>query len=539
MKKILCAILCITLAMFALVGCAEDVIGEFLEEYDYVPQEVEPLTLNFYIIGGEGSSKNAQDTVNQRIATYTQDKYFTTVNVIYVSESNYKETIAEKTAEGAENRADIILINSKEMFDTLYQGGLLTDLTEFYNSDDFGKLNVQLSADLLAASYVNVTETVDGQEVTTPKIFTVPNNRVVGNYTYITIDKAIAREYYISDSVLATYTSMQQIQKTNLWRTLLLDNKNPEQYIAETVIPDSVIPYLDKSYYCNTVETPVDEENGEYKYLVIDKEMAAQHGITEDVIASYNNYKAAKDGELWSKIEAAGEDPKAYIKEIVANKLAKQIIEDGTAYHCNVIEENEDDKTSKVILINSEIAKQYNVDEAELSTYTDIDNIKSKNLWHRLLDNGINPADYIKEVVGMYEDKALLEAQNKYCNISAYPTVTAEEAFSSAFAIVNGTKDAKRAMEIIYAVNNDSELRNMIQYGVKDTNYRIEEVNVGTEAEPVKVYYVVRNVGDKVSYVMDLEYTGNVFNAFYCDELGWTKEASDNGRKQNDDSNSN
>lgn len=539
MKKILCAILCVTLAMFALVGCAEDVIGQFLEEYDYVPEEIEPLTLNLYIIGGEGSSKNAQDTVNQRIATYTQDKYFTTLNVIYVSESNYKETIAAKTAAGAENRADIVLINSKEMMDTLYQGGLLTDLTEFYNSDDFGKLNVQLAADLLAASYINVTETVDGQEVTTPKIFTVPNNRVVGQYTYLTIDKAIAREYYISDSILATYTSLQQIQKNNLWRTIELDGKNPAQYITQTVIPDSVIPYLNKSYYCNIVETPADVENGEYKYLVIDKEIAAKYAITEDVIATYTDYEAAKNGDLWTKITDAKEDPKAYIKEITANKLAKQIIEDPNAYHCNVIEKNEEDKTSKVIVINSAIAQQYNFDEAELSTYTDIEKVMTKNLWQRLLDDGINPADYIKEEVGMYEDKAVLEAQNKYCNISAYPTVTAEDAFSSAFAIVNGTKDAKRAMEIVYAINNDIELRNMLQYGVKDTNYKVHEINIGTEAVPVKIYYVERNVGEKVSYVMDLKLTGNVFNAYYCNELGWTREVSDNGRKQNDDSNSN
>ena len=35
------------------------------------------------------------------------------------------------------------------------------------------------------------------------------------------------------------------------------------------------------------------------------------------------------------------------------------------------------------------------------------------------------------------------------------------------------------------------------------------------------------------AYRMKLEYTGNVFIASYCDEIGWTAEASQNAAKQN------
>lgn len=538
MKKIISAILCVTLALFALVGCAEDVIGEFLEEYDYVPEVVEPLTLNLYIVGGEGSSKNAQDTVNQRIAAYTEKTYSTTVNVIYVPEADYAKTIAEKTAVGAENRADIILINSADMMVSLYNQGLLTDLTDFYESDEFGKLNVQIASDLLQASYVGAMAEVDGVPTVVQRLFSVPNNRVVGEYTYLTIDKAIAREYYISDTVLATYTSIAQLQNYNLWIRLKIDGANPAQYIAETVVSSSVVDYLDKSYYCNVVETPEDVENGEYTYLVVDKEAVAKYGATEETIASFTSLDAAKASDLWKKMEEAKETPSSYIKQIKGNKLAKTIIEDETAYHCNVVETNDEDNTSKVIVINSEVAAMYGVSNEELNTYTDMEQVMDENLWYRLFADGKNPADYIKEETGMYEHKAVLEAQNRYCNVSKYPTVTFHEAFSSAFAIVNGTKDAKRAMEIIYALNNDIELRNMLQYGVKDTNFKVVEVNLGTEENPNVVYYVERNVGDKVSYFMNPYYTGNIFNAYYCTDLNWTKEVSDNGRKQNDDSNS-
>ena len=50
MKKLLSAFLCIVMLALTLVSCAEDPIGDYLDEYDYVPTTIEELTLNLYII---------------------------------------------------------------------------------------------------------------------------------------------------------------------------------------------------------------------------------------------------------------------------------------------------------------------------------------------------------------------------------------------------------------------------------------------------------------------------------------------------------
>ena len=142
-------------------------------------------------------------------------------------------------------------------------------------------------------------------------------------------------------------------------------------------------------------------------------------------------------------------------------------------------------------------------------------------------ENIAGVTDYVCEVRGPYELKEQLEAANKFCQIVEYPTATAEDAFAGAFAIVNNENNIyeERAMRILHAINADSELRNTLQYGVMGTNYHLDSNgNVVRVSEGNNVYH------------MDLRYTGDVFKALYCEELGWTKEAFDNGVKQNSQS---
>ena len=140
---------------------------------------------------------------------------------------------------------------------------------------------------------------------------------------------------------------------------------------------------------------------------------------------------------------------------------------------------------------------------------------------------GKNPDDYVYYQTGKYELKAQIEKEGthgKICNVSVYPTVDREEAFSSAFAIINGQqKYIDRSMQIIYALNTQTELRNLLQYGVEGTNYVLDGGNV------VRV-----DSGDNL-YRMNLNYTGDVFLAKYCEAIGWTKDAKENASKQNNE----
>ncbi len=120
--------------------------------------------------------------------------------------------------------------------------------------------------------------------------------------------------------------------------------------------------------------------------------------------------------------------------------------------------------------------------------------------------------------------KAEYEAAGNICVTIRTPVVRAKDAFSSAFAVVKGTKNEDRAMEIIYALNTDSQFRNLLQYGDNLIHHTIVDGNV-----------VYKTGADAEIYRMNILYTGNIFTANYCSELGWTPDARANAEIHNKD----
>ena len=339
MKKFWSLILCVVLVCTVLVGCGEEPIGGYIENYPVITETVERLDLNLYIITGDAMLENAKTSVATRIAGHTKTDYNTILNVKYVSAADYETTVANAIAAGGKDVPHIILINSEGMFNSLINaegGNKLVDLTDYYKNREFGRLNTQISSALLEASKI------DG------RYYTVPNNRIIGEYTYVVINKAILYDYHYSNQEIAS----------------------------------------------------------------------------KNTIAAVEQFKA----EL---------------------------------------------KTNNPSMTDEQLAS------------------------------------LVRLETGSYEKRYQL-ANEGFCNVVATPTVTTSDAFASAFAIVNTTyKHNDRAMKMIYAINNDAELRNLLQYGVQGANYVINNGDI------------VRVQDDKNTYQMNLDYTGDLFKAAYSSELGW------------------
>ncbi len=193
------------------------------------------------------------------------------------------------------------------------------------------------------------------------------------------------------------------------------------------------------------------------------------------------------------------------------------------------------------ILINKSVATEYyNFSPRELSEMTSYE--LTAELRAKI---GADADSYVKQVSGTYMDKAKYEAQGYHVNIASYPVADVEEAFSSAFSIVRHELDTRhlqakedisinaqnayenhydRCMEIVYALSNDPELRNLLQYGHKGTNYVVDD-NDNNIIIPF-------GSGDPGYYNMNLLYTGNVFTAYYCKDV-WSKDDYLNGIEQN------
>ena len=189
-----------------------------------------------------------------------------------------------------------------------------------------------------------------------------------------------------------------------------------------------------------------------------------------------------------------------------------------------------------------------------------VDAIAAYNALDENADKQIKVDDVIREVKGTYDDKAEWEGKKFICNISKYPEVTAEETFMAGFAILNPPTYAddldsnpetanadfltQRAMDVIYSINVDAEIRNLLQYGVEYTNYVIEEKEeINAKGEKITVKYACPI--DEAGYKMNLLYTGDMFNAYYSDDdvwsvngesYSWNYVFASNGDKQNSES---
>ena len=547
MKKILASVLCLMLALFMLVGCGENVIGEYQENYD-PPKEKEVLTYNLYIICEEGTSDDAKTVVNRRIADYVEKSAMRTVlNVVFCTAAEYDSLIktamdantsynsnAALTAaqkDGKIPQADIVLVTSVEMMDELVAGNKVADLTKFISSDyEYGKFNAQIASSLLNAALIN------------GKYYAIPNNYVVGDYTYLSVDINAAAKYsYLSELDLQ---SKPGVFGTEYFWLLAAQNGIPDPGALIEEIENSQLNHPDLIRYANKYfvnSTNKEDGTTEYNYFFINTDTATEHGVDCTNVQNYsmarelyhpsiNKQSIISSTELFDKI----------FKELKTSTALSaddcELLKNTTDKYFNRVEvKTEGGATlSNYIFFDKEICDSLGLNNNSYFANCDLlDNTTIIKLWNDISAKGGTPGDYIKLIRGSYDKKAEIEAGDadgrNICNIIEFPSATRADAFSGAFAVNANVTDVERAMEVIYAINNDIILHNYLQYGIADTNYTF--ANDDKDAGIIE-----RSKEDTTSYIMNPRYTGNVFGLYYCEELGWMPSGVDSAKKQNDES---
>ncbi len=210
MKKFLCLILVIIMAVGALVSCEDNLVDEantlIQQNLDKMPAEASKVALDFYIISGEDSSDYANQTVANKIKDEFEALYNTTVTMHFISADEYDEELLAAHAERKAGKISIALVNSKELYDELLAKDVLVNLRSFYSSKTYGTLRKQI-ANLLPLTYgtKTVSETDPATGTVTNKTvdtsYAVPNNHVFGEYEYILINKAAVNAAYEKTAV--------------------------------------------------------------------------------------------------------------------------------------------------------------------------------------------------------------------------------------------------------------------------------------------------------------------------------------------------
>ena len=427
-KRIICLVLCLVMAAFALVSCEENVINEAMTEKDkikYEPVVLDEAKIDLYIITDGDIKNTTTGTVNDKIQQYLTErvgkKFDTELNIVYYNATT-KES-SEKTDSGevkkydsyeaflADRKQGIVLVNSIALLDSLVSADKLADINGYFVDDalikqyEFAKLNASYNKTnpyLLDAArdYIEV----DGEEVS--KLYFVPNNRVVNSYDYILINRNIVCRILNRDEEALRYDVDAETgnKVANVWDTAALDELK-----ADILSKSSVIESIYGSFDINEIVKVVSGESYEAR-------------------VSYE--------------------------------------EDG--YICNILK--------YPVLTKSELAES----------------------GFAILNNGF---DTNKDLTGL-SDKEIADYNAALKEYQIYEAA---------------------AMEIIYLINSDKQMRNLLLYGVESIHYDI----VGGIVVPKKTNF---------TYKMSLEYTGDIFLAYYCKDADrdiWTEEMMQNGLNQN------
>lgn len=108
---------------------------------------------------------------------------------------------------------------------------------------------------------------------------------------------------------------------------------------------------------------------------------------------------------------------------------------------------------------------------------------------------------------------------NYYVSVHQTPSFSKEDVYGNMFAVSSYTKDVNRSMEIITALNTDPELRTILQYGVEDKHWKVNDENPD----------VIDVISD--DYKMNILETGNVYMTYPA--AGVSKDVWEYSKTQN------
>lgn len=490
MKKILCLMLCavMLLSLVLTAGCSATSEEEATENISKTASK-SATTLTMWLVSEKPVSEETQVSISEALNKLTQSKFKTQVILKYFTEDAYYDQLTSailknngKTTEDDEepqaeetyqdehglttikypdavaNQVDIIYIGTLKDKD----GNILHDGEAMYNEFAENGWLKAIDDELTNASkkikeYISPTLLSAAQKAGVT--YAVPNNNVIGEYSYMLVNKELCDKY------------------------------SQQGYIIRNEIKSffdgNVYSYLSQIMACEDDVLPVDATYEDClrmlaHYWAVDSDTCEINDKDFSIFGTYIADAAKLSrGEIVMQIESlfANEDFRnAFLKlnEFRLNEEGKQFFKDAT--HSAA-----DYSASALKFVNGDQTDLIVDEETGVSYYDDTDGTR-----------------YYAIPVG-------------------YPTASSDDIYGNMFGVCSYTKSLSRSMEIITYLNTDATVRNLLQYGIENQNYRLDEDG-----------RVVRLNED---YMMDVYATGNAFIAY--PEPGMNPTIWENGKIQN------
>lgn len=477
MKKRLISLVLTAAMLFSvmLTGCGSTSTDD--ENIEGINDEASryTTTLNMWLVTEKETTPEAAAAVSEAFNKITKAKFKTQVNMYFYTEDEYYEALDAK-------------IEAIE--------------AEVLAEEEARKERRRLEKEARAKGETLATTTVPETEVTEEE--TVLNEWGVSELKY---PEESSRQIDI------IFLSGYERYKDYIDRDVLqpLDN---ELKSSAKKLKDYINPVLLEAAAVDggpVYAIPNNKQIGEYTFLLINKEMAEKYSYDQSEFASMN-------------------DALNFVTDVVAHEPNITPIV-GDLKLTNLMYLTIDKNTLGFSEEPSVVAAQL-TKSATYGTYLSFRNLfkirtyetQMKDLKTIEVNNYYDPKASLDDpfLVAMLTGTADIMDQysDKYWSVVLEnPMAYREDLYSGMFAVTNYTKDLTRSMEIVTYFNTNSELRNILQYGIEGVNYTIDP--------DTGALTMLNN-----SYTMDIEKTGNAFVAYHPVK-GNDPTAWDAAKKQN------
>lgn len=515
-KRLIALFLCLVMMLSVfLTGCAQDSEEDAKNELEEA-KVASNMTLTMWIVSESPVSESIRADVTKAINALTKAKYKTQLEIHYLSEEEYfekltdameayaqtkKEQNAEKPVETDTNgeeagtTVEAIVTDENGMYrdnypivlenqvDIIYIGDLYSN-TEV---DEEGKPKLLMSGQqmynaLRADNWLSaLDEAIKGdakkiKEFVSPTLlsavqengvtYAVPNNNVIGNYTYMCLNKEMMDRYSLqghltrgSITSFANEYVYQFLNQISIYEEKLNEDSDYEVLPVDATY-EECLAFL--AYYWN-----IDTED---------------YSINSDEFSIFGT-------------PLFGTHPNRGQNAVGVQSLL----------------ENEE-FVSHYLTLN-----EYRMDKNNVFFREDENDQKEYDAYGVRFLSSEDKGFEIENGIGKYQ------GADYYLVPVIYPTATADDIYGNMFAVATTTLNVDRSMQIVTYLNTNTEMRNLLQYGIEGQHYTIEGGKVSRVPDKAGNYYE-----------MDIDATGNVFLA----HLEPTMDAAiwENGKKQNRDS---
>lgn len=492
-KRLLSLVLCVLMIACVFTGCSSG--SDDTEDNIQKENSRSTKTLNMYLMTEDKTDPEATAAVEEAINKITKSKFKTKINIKFLPESEYyaalEKTFEDKAADEklAENAQKALKKYIKDHKAELGAEGAKEKFYEEY------------------PEYLKYAETTTDPTAETTAEETVYNKDTgLLELKYPDADPNVVDIFYLSGyDRYKDYIEKEWVARVD--DELTSSSKKLKDYISN-VFMDAM--KIDGGTYA----VPNNRIIGSYTYMLVNKELLAKYYYDVSSLASLNDCSEFLSDIARFEPDVVPIDGAPDLYNVLFWDIDPETLEISTDTF-NII--------GTTYAANSSLGTQIQFTSLFASRKAYRDQLLSNMKYQELGYFRSNVAEDAKCAIKIVSGGAELEkkyAEDYHMIVLETPRANSDILYGSMFAVGGYSNDVTRAMEIITYINTNSELRNLIQYGIENVNYTLTE---GGQVE-----YTSGN-----GYWMDINKTGNAFVAYTV--AGTDPELWKYGMKQNND----